>query len=231
MEMPVDYGAEALKAQAVAARTYAASRYNGSYVDVTDSTSTQVYYGYKSEKPQGNQAVDATRGVIATYNGSVISALYSACCGGRTENNENVYTQGAPVAYLRGIRCYLDGSYADLSSDAAAAAFWASSPAPASHCDWSASLYRWPPIYWSRSDLQAIIDRYLPDVPLKYQDQQHPYSRGALGTLHELQAVERGVSGKIRRLRICYTSGSAWEVLSDCGRRGGGGAGCRDGQG
>ncbi|MHB1007249.1 MAG: SpoIID/LytB domain-containing protein [Chloroflexota bacterium] len=216
MEMPVDYGLEALKAQAVAARTYAASKHNGSYVDVTDSTSTQVYYGYAAESTNSTLAVDGTRGVVATYNGSVISALYSACCGGHTEHNDNVYfsrvSAGSPAAYLRGVRCYEKSSCdPDLTSETGAQTFWGGNPA--AYCDWSSGLYRWAGWTWGRIDLESILNRYLPDVPSNYISQ--PYLSGSLGELRDLTVLERGVSGKIKRFRVKNSAGTYWDVYSD----------------
>ncbi|MHB1414799.1 MAG: SpoIID/LytB domain-containing protein [Chloroflexota bacterium] len=210
VEMPVDYGQEALKAQAVAARCYAASHYDGSKVSVCDSTSCQVYYGFQAERAESTQAVDATAGTVATYNGAVISAQYSACCGGHTESNENVYVTSNPAAYLRGVRCYDDGSWADISAESTAAAFWTGKPS--SFCDWSTSLYRYTRA-WNRPDLEAIINRYLPDMPSAYRPQA--FSSGQLGQLRELQVLERGTSGKIKRLRILNTAGQYWDVISD----------------
>jgi stage II sporulation protein D len=103
---PVPYGeVEAQKAQAVAARTYAMSglgkRSSDGY-DLLPTTSDQVYGGYSAEHPVSNQAVDETAGVVATYDGKLISALFSSTTGGYTASNEEVYNS-APVPYLRGV--------------------------------------------------------------------------------------------------------------------------------
>jgi len=77
-------GLEALKAQAVAARTYAL-RNRGQFLsqgfDVLPTTRSQVYRGLTSENPLSTRAVDETRGLIATYNGEPINALYTSTCG------------------------------------------------------------------------------------------------------------------------------------------------------
>ena len=101
---------EALKAQAVAARTYAVSnlgRFAAQGFDLTPDTRSQVYGGRSTEHPLTDRAVDETRGRIATYKGAPINALYTSTCGGRTEDAENIFG-GAPVAYLRGRECALD---------------------------------------------------------------------------------------------------------------------------
>ena len=101
---------EALKAQAIAARTYAL-RNRGQFLsqgfDLLPTTRSQVYRGLKSEHPLASRAVDETRGIIATYQGEPINALYTSTCGGRTENSENIFNQ--PVAYLRGRECAVEG--------------------------------------------------------------------------------------------------------------------------
>ncbi|HEX7955485.1 MAG TPA: SpoIID/LytB domain-containing protein, partial [Pyrinomonadaceae bacterium] len=101
---------EALKAQAVAARTYAVSnlgRFASEGFDLTPDTRSQVYGGLSTEHPLSDRAVLETRGRIATYKGAPINALYTSTCGGRTEDGENIFG-GNPVPYLRGRECALD---------------------------------------------------------------------------------------------------------------------------
>lgn len=104
---------EALKAQAIAARTYALKN-RGQFMsegfDVLPTTRSQVYRGLTSENPLSTRAVDETRGLIATYAGEPINALYTSTCGGRTEDSENIFNQ--PVPYLRGRECAAEGSSA-----------------------------------------------------------------------------------------------------------------------
>src|SRR3989454_7535226 len=90
---------EALKAQAVAARTYVVRNMgqskNDGY-DICASDACQVYMGQGSELPLSTQAVTETRGVIATYKDQPINALYSSTCGGRTEDAENIFDEKLP---------------------------------------------------------------------------------------------------------------------------------------
>lgn len=99
-------GIEALKAQAVAARTYAL-RHLGSYssrgYDLCATAACQVYRGVGSETPAGNRAVAQTRGILATWRGRPIRAYYTSSCGGHTESGLQVFGDGAP--YLRGVAC------------------------------------------------------------------------------------------------------------------------------
>lgn len=102
---------EALKAQAIAARTYAL-RNRGQFMsqgfDILPTTRSQVYRGLTSENSLSTRAVDETRGVIATYQGEPINALYTSTCGGRTENSENIFNDAVP--YLRARECAPEGA-------------------------------------------------------------------------------------------------------------------------
>jgi stage II sporulation protein D len=97
---------EALKAQAIAARTYALKN-RGQFMsqgfDLLPTTRSQVYRGLTSENPLSTRAVDETRGMIATYNGEPINALYTSTCGGRTEDSEKIFNDAVP--YLRAHEC------------------------------------------------------------------------------------------------------------------------------
>jgi SpoIID/LytB domain protein len=99
---------EAVKAQAVAARSYAVrsmGKHASSNYDICDETHCQYYQGYDKEKDAGwLQAVEATAGQVLTYGGQVAHCFYSASCGGHTDNNEDVWF-GSPVPYLRGVPC------------------------------------------------------------------------------------------------------------------------------
>lgn len=106
---------EALKAQAIAARTYALARrnqYRSEGFDLRDDTRSQIYGGLSAEQPLTNRAINETRGMVAYYydeggRGSPIEALYTANCGGRTENNEAVFS-GKALPYLRSVECAPD---------------------------------------------------------------------------------------------------------------------------
>jgi len=104
---------EALKAQAIAARTYALKnrgQFASEGYDLLPTTRSQVYRGLSSEHPLSSRAVDETRGLVATYNGEPINALYTSTCGGRTEDAENIFLQAVP--YLRGRECAAEGKAA-----------------------------------------------------------------------------------------------------------------------
>ncbi len=97
---------EALKAQAIAARTYAIrnrGQFQAQGYDLCATPTCQVYRGFSSEHPLSSQAVDDTRGQVATYQAAPINALYTSTCGGHTEDGENIFETGAP--YLTGVVC------------------------------------------------------------------------------------------------------------------------------
>lgn len=100
---------EALKAQAVAARTYAIKnrgQFASQGFDLLPTTRSQVYRGYSSEHGLTNRAVAETRGMVATYKGEPIIAYYTSTCGGRTEDGENIFRD--PLPYLRGRECSIE---------------------------------------------------------------------------------------------------------------------------
>jgi stage II sporulation protein D len=97
-EMPYTWHPEALKAQAIAARSYAlATRRTGAF-DLYPDTRSQVYLGIEHEKPSTNAAVNATAGQVVLYDGEVAKTYFFSSSGGRTASAEDVW--GEPVPYL-----------------------------------------------------------------------------------------------------------------------------------
>src|SRR5438045_656318 len=97
-EMPFSWAPEALKAQAVVARSYAlATRRSGAF-DLYPDTRSQVYLGVEHEKPSTTAAVDATAGQVVLYEGQVAKTFFFSTSGGRTASAEDVW--GEPVPYL-----------------------------------------------------------------------------------------------------------------------------------
>lgn len=112
-EMPASWHIEALKAQAVAARSYS---WTSTRTELYTTTSDQVYGGHSRgedrantephENSRSNEAVDATLGQALTYGGTttdkIVRAYFMSTSGGHTENNENVWS-GSPQPHLRGV--------------------------------------------------------------------------------------------------------------------------------
>lgn len=110
-EMIPSWPLEALKAQAVAARSYVLherSKSSSPLYDVGNTTAHQVYKGLNSETNTTQAAVAATEGQVLTYGGNIILAVFHASSGGHTENVEDVWVE--PLPYLRGVQDFDQGN-------------------------------------------------------------------------------------------------------------------------
>ncbi len=101
---------EALKAQAIAARSYAIRHRGGSAAEGYDLCSTpkcQVYGGVGAEHPLSSRAVEATAGEVLTWNGAVADTLFTSTCGGRTEAVTAIFPSyaAADYPYLASVKC------------------------------------------------------------------------------------------------------------------------------
>jgi len=104
-EMSPKWPIEALKAQALAARTFAVytmNKHRAYGFDLCNTIDCQVYYGIKNANETTDQAVDETKGMYITYNNEPINAVYHSSNGGATENSENIWTLKLP--YLRAVK-------------------------------------------------------------------------------------------------------------------------------
>lgn len=96
-EMPATWPPEALQAQAVAARTYALkARKPAASFDVQATTASQVYKGVEAETPSTRAAVEATRGLVLTYNNALIDAVFHSSSGGSTESSGDLWPRQLP---------------------------------------------------------------------------------------------------------------------------------------
>ena len=108
-EMPASWPLEALRAQAVAARTYALkARKPAAVFDLQATTSSQVYKGVEAETPSTVAAVEATRGLVLTYNNTLIDAVFHSSSGGSTENSGDLWSRQLP--YLVSVPDYDNAS-------------------------------------------------------------------------------------------------------------------------
>ncbi len=108
-EMSPSWPIEALKAQALAARTYALYHYSknqdeGRLFDVDNTTKYQVYKGKGMVNSSVAEAVLATKDEVITYDHKVIGAFFHSICGGYTDSTKNLF--GTDIPYLRGSACY-----------------------------------------------------------------------------------------------------------------------------
>lgn len=206
-EMPVSFGHEALKAQAVAARNYVLKpriKYYKEY-DICDSVACQVYFGANTEHPLANLAIKQTENNVATYNGELIMAQYSSTAGGYTENYENCFTSqkdkciGCPesaLPYLKGKPDFKDTP--NLSTEDAARQFYTSKP---ESFDINSPYYRWTQ-EWTRDELEKTLAQNIKQPA--YQAFITPLNPNEenFGKLLDIKVLQRGVSGKIMILKI-----------------------------
>jgi SpoIID/LytB domain protein len=179
VEMSPSWPTEALKAQTIAARSYAARRLRpgtGSF-DVYDDTRSQVYRGVEGERTTTNTIIRNFPGLVLTYSGSIVNAFFFSTGGGATEHNEYVFVSssgsvGTAIPYLRGIP--------DRRPDGTA---W----------DAGATYYAWRTSPLTRSQLTGIFRRD---------------TRTNVGDILKLDLTKRGVSGRLYRVTLIGSAGS-----------------------
>jgi stage II sporulation protein D len=179
---------EAVRAQAIAARSYAAYRLHpeSSSYDVYDDTRSQVYLGYLGEKAGGTSAVTATAGrVVRTSTGGIANTLFSSCAGGWTENNENVFVS-ATGAKVAGVYSYLRG-VSDRRTDGTS-------------YDEASPYDTWKTATYTRAQIQSW---FAAD------------SRSNVGTLVAIDLRNRGVSGRLIRVTLIGADGTTRYVSGD----------------
>ena len=111
-EMPSRWPAQALEAQAIAARTYAVAAPPATPdFDLYDDTRSQMYGNVSSETAAGNAAVAATSGKVVEYQGHPMVTYFFASSGGHTESVQNIWYNFAPVPWLRGVTDPYDDSF------------------------------------------------------------------------------------------------------------------------
>lgn len=223
-ELPMRYGLEAVKAQAVAARNYAIRPREKPWktFDICDSQLCQVYLGSQTETPDSNRAIADTEGLIGIYDGKPILALFSSAHGGYAENYSNAFSDpltkqypAPPIAYLRGGPDIPLPGGLDLSTEAGARKFW-TNPNFKSY-DVESSYYRWEK-QWSRPELEATINKGLLEVSKDRSTQAFVsplFKPGdSIGVFKGVKVLERGTSGKVMVLAIQGSRGT-WTVKKE----------------
>lgn len=201
---------EALKSQATAARGYAIAN-KGNYVargfpfDIVDSSSSQVYRGVISEHPRAIQATDDSLGLVASYSGRIISALYSSSFGGQSDSNHWIFNlpsnqlPGTNVTpYLMGIFDG-DGPAPDLTDPAAQQEFW-NGTAAANAFDMCGRVNnrfaRW------RITIPAS------DIKARLAGRSVPISGNTTGDITAIEVLQRMTgSNRIASVRVTLTTG------------------------
>jgi stage II sporulation protein D len=150
-EMPSTWHPEALKAQAVVARSYAlASRKAGGTFDVFADTRSQVYGGIETEKQTTNAAVNATRGKVVLYDGKVAWTFFSSSSGGRTAAIQDVWPDAEPLPYLVSV----DDPHDDISP-----------------------YHNWGPVTFTAEQLSAKLGSRLPAGLTELRLEKTPHGR------------------------------------------------------
>jgi stage II sporulation protein D len=175
---------EAIKAQAVAARTYAVGNLGGRArlgFDFYATVQDQVYGGVLDEDTVVTRAVRETAGRILTYRGQPILAYYSSTCGGRTANIEDAWPWRSPLPYLRSVSDRIPGTEED-------------------YCGFS-NRYRWTAT-WTRAQLLAVLGRTLvahkrAESPVRRIESVAIAERSRSGTV----SVDVHADGQAHRLR------------------------------
>jgi stage II sporulation protein D len=170
---------EMVKAQAVAARTYAIAHMGGRAslgFDVYPGTQDQVYGGVQAEREMISRAVRETAGEVATYGGRPIDAYYHSTCAGRTAAIDEVWNVN-PVPYLVSVE--------DVD------------PRTGQAYDRASSRFTWTE-RWTHAQLVAVLNRTLADS-----------LRGRrIRAIEDLDVRSRTPSGRVRALRIDTDAGS-----------------------
>lgn len=216
-EMPIHFHAEALKAQAIAARTYAYSRQQANTfwkqfgADVDDSVSEQVYNNTRTH-PTTDAAVDATLGQILTYQNTPIQTFYFSTSPGFTANIEEVWMDRPAVPYLKA-RAQTNPITVSIGTEAEALTFFQNWN-PEGFFDAESPLWRWK-VSLSREELEALLGRTLPErakaAPLFVQTPEGPLSPDApgfaVGTLQKIGVLKRTSGGYVTELEIQTSTG------------------------
>lgn len=204
-EMPVRFGLEALKAQAVAARNYALMPRTRAFkeFDLDDSVASQVYFGASTESDLSNRAVNETEGLVLLHDWDLILAQYSSTAGGYTESYENAFSDPKTKEFPSKSKPYLEGrpdilSVGPLNREEEARIFYMSYP---DSYDMKSPYYRWQR-EWTADELRNVLAKTLIDQSKTGFIKPQFKTGDTLGELKELRVKRRGVSGKIMELEI-----------------------------
>ena len=209
-EMPVRFGLEALKAQAVAARNYVLTPRTQAYEEfnVVDSVASQVYFGANTEEDLATRAVMETDGIVALYDDELILALYSSTAGGYTESYANAFSDNYTKAFPAQSKPYLiavpdKSEFEPLEEEEQAREFYGTK---VPSYDIESPYYRWEK-EWSGKELEEILEKTLP-AQSKTGFIVPAVSEGMkIGKINDIRVVKRGPSGKIMEVEISTTNG------------------------
>ena len=204
-EMPVHFGLEALKAQAVAARVYSLTprtKMSRAY-DVVDSVASQVYNGYNKESDISNKAIDETHGIVALYNDDMIIAVFSSTAGGYTECYSETFSDPVTGQFPSPEKPYLIAkpdlaAFPQLDNEEEAFKFYSTKPVS---YDMHSPLYRWTR-HWTKTELENILKNNMVVQSKTGFIVPKLEKPDDFGELKDIRVVQRGVSGKIVFMEI-----------------------------
>ena len=209
-EMPVRFGLEALKAQAVAARNYVLTPRTQAYKEfnVVDSVASQVYYGVNTEADLATRAVMETDGIVALYNNEPILALYSSTAGGYTESYSHAFSDPLTKMFPSINKPYLvavpdKSEFKSLEDEADAKKFY-ESKVPS--FDIESPYYRWKK-EWAVGELENVLK--LTMIAQSKTGFIHPaFKQGDdLGKIKDIKVMKRGASGKAVEVELMTSKG------------------------
>ena len=209
-EMPVRFGLEALKAQAVAARNYVLTPRTQAYKEfnVVDSVASQVYYGVNTEADLATRAVMETDGIVALYNNEPILALYSSTAGGYTESYSHAFSDPLTKMFPSINKPYLTAvpdksEFKSLEDENDAKKFY-ESKVPS--FDIESPYYRWRK-QWAVGELENVLKTTM--IAQSKTGFIHPaFKQGdELGKIKDIKVMKRGASGKAVEIELMTTKG------------------------
>lgn len=209
-EMPVRFGLEALKAQAVAARNYVLTPRTQAYKEfnVVDSVASQVYFGANTEADLATRAVMETGGIVALYDHELILALYSSTAGGYTESYAYAFSDPTTKAFPAVSKPYLVAvpdkeEFPVLDEEDKAVNFY-TQKIPA--YDIESPYYRWKK-EWAVGELENVIKKTLV-AQSKTGFVSPAFKEGDdLGRIKDIKVMKRGASGKVIELDLMTSKG------------------------
>ena len=209
-EMPVRFGLEALKAQAVAARNYVLGPRTQAYdeFNVVDSVASQVYYGVNTEDDLATRAVMETDGIVALYDNEPILTLYSSTAGGYTESYSYAFSDPVTKMFPSIHKPYLvavpdKDEFKPLDDEDKAREFYMSK-VPSYDID--SPYYRWEK-KWAVGELENVLKSTL--VSQSKTGFIHPaFNQGdVLGKIKDIKVMKRGASGKAVEVELMTSRG------------------------
>ena len=209
-EMPVRFGLEALKAQAVAARNYVLTPRTQAYKEfnVVDSVASQVYYGVNTEADLATRAVMETDGIVALYNNEPILALYSSTAGGYTESYSHAFSDPLTKMFPSINKPYLTAvpdksEFKSLEDENDAKKFY-ENKVPS--FDIESPYYRWQK-KWAVGELENVLKSTM--IAQSKTGFIHPaFKQGDdLGKIKDIKVMKRGASGKAVEIELMTTKG------------------------